>query len=111
MSGKNFVTYYVTGEGPLWKVFWLYGVIGSWALFGLFYLGLQTVGINWGLFLVSAIVMLPYTAWILTSVWMCAHNVRNLAWGDAARFVTFIWALNIGLVGGWLVSRLVVAPI
>ena len=51
--------------------------------------------------------MVPYTTWILTSVWMCARNVGNPMWGDAARFLTFIWALNVGVVGGWMLSELV----
>jgi len=40
-------------------------------------------------------------------VWMCARNVANPMWGDAARFLTFVWALNVGVVGGWMMSELV----
>ena len=109
MNPNNVVTYYLSGQGPLWRVFWLWGVVGSWILFALFYAALQTMGITWLLVVVSGIIMLPFTAWILTSVWMCARNVNNPGWGDAARFLTFIWAINIGVVGGWLLTQLVVA--
>ena len=101
------VRYYVLGKGPLWRIFWLWGVLGSWILFAAFYAALQAWGVTWGLFAVAAIIMLPYTAWIITSVWLCAHNVGNRMWGDAARFLTFIWALNVGVVGGWLLTELI----
>ena len=107
MNADNVVTHYLSGQGRLWRVFWLWGVVGSWILFAVFYTALQATGVTWALFVVSAIVMLPFTTWILTSVWMCAQNVENRMWGDAARFLTFIWALNVGVVGGWMLTRLV----
>lgn len=103
----NVVKRYLRGEGRLWSAFWLWGVVGSWILFGLFYTALQTIGVTWTLFFASAIVMVPYTTWILTSVWMCARNVGNPMWGDAARFLTFIWALNVGVIGGLMLAELV----
>ncbi len=105
----NVVKRHLRGEGRLWSVFWIWGVLGSWILFGVFYAALQAIGITWTLFFASAVVMLPYTTWILTSVWMCARNVGNPMWGDAARFLTFIWALNVGAVGGWMLSGLVLS--
>lgn len=106
MSTANVVTYYLGGQGSLWRIFWLWGVVVSWILFALFLAAVQGVGITWGLFLVSAVVMLPYTVWILASVWQCAYNCGNPFWGLAARGLTLIWALNVGLVGGYLATRL-----
>ena len=106
MSQQNVIRYYLEGHGPLWRLFWLWGVLGSWILFALFYASLQRIGVTWILFIVSAVIMVPYTTWVLTSVWMCARNVANRMWGDAARFLTFFWALNVGVVGGWMLTRL-----
>lgn len=108
MAQEKLIQYYLNGHGPLWRLFWLWGVVGSWILFAIFYTALQQVGITWGLFVVSGIIMLPYTGWVLTSVWMCAGNVGNKMWGDAARFLTIIWALNIGSVGGWMLYQLAI---
>jgi hypothetical protein len=107
MSKNNVIRYYLDGRGPLRRLFWLWGVLGSWILFALFYTALTQLGVTWGLFFVSAVIMVPYTAWVLTSVWMCATNVDNRMWGDAARFLTFFWALNVGVVGGWMLTQLV----
>lgn len=107
MRQDNVIRYYLGGQGPLWRLFWLWGVVGSWILFAVFYASLQQLGVTWTLFVVSAVIMVPYTTWVLTSVWMCAGNVANRMWGDAARFLTFVWALNVGVVGGWMLTRLV----
>lgn len=105
-SGENVVTYYWRGRGPLWKVFWLWGVLGSWILFGIFMLAMRQLGLSLPLFLVAAAIMIPYTGWILTSVWQCAHNVHQYFWSNIARFLTGIWALNVGVVGGFLLIEL-----
>ncbi len=106
---NNVVMYYLRGEGPLWRVFWLWGVVGSWILFAIFIFALQQIGVTWALVIVSAIIMLPYSVWILASVWQCAVNVGNDFWGNLARFLTAIWALNLGIVGGFLFKALIVA--
>lgn len=106
MSTANVVTYYLGGQGPLWRVFWLWGVVVSWVLFAAFLAAVRAFGITWGLFLVSGIVMLPYTVVTLAAVWQCAYNCRNTFWGLAARGLTLVWALSVGVVGGWLVMQL-----
>lgn len=103
----NVIAYYARGEGPLWRLFWLWGVLGSWILFGVFALVVTQIGLSWPLFLITAAIMVPYTTWILASVWQCAHNVGNDAWSNLARFLTGIWALNIGVVGGFLLIELI----
>lgn len=108
MHQNNVILYYLNGEGPLWKLFWLWGVLLSWVLFGLFYLASTTMGVSWGLFIISGAIMLPYSIWLLVSIWMCAGNTSNDFWGRAARFLTLIWSLNIGATAGFLLTDLVI---
>ncbi len=108
MHQNNVILYYLNGEGPLWKLFWLWGVLLSWVLFGLFYLAATTMGISWGLFIISGVIMLPYSIWLLVSIWMCAENTGFDFWGRAARFLTLIWSLNIGGTAGFLLTDLVI---
>lgn len=93
---------YWRGRGPLWKVFWLWGVLGSWILAGLFGAAWGAFGMSWGLYLVTGVVMVAYSVWILVSVWRCALNTTAEHWGQIARFLTVAWALNIVLVGAFL---------
>lgn len=108
MNENGFILYYINGRAPLWKVFWLWGVALSWALFGLFYFALSAVGINWVLFFLSGIIMLPYSVWLLVSIWMCAANTSWDFWDRAARFTTIVWALNIGVTAGLMLTELVI---
>jgi|GEM_PF-1618583 len=103
----GFLLYYADGHAPLWQVFWLWGVALSWILFGVFWVLANAMGLNWGLFTVATVVMMPYTAWILVSVWQCAFNVGNDLWGYLARALTLVWAVNIGVAAGLLLSELV----
>jgi len=107
MNAENLVVHYLSGKGPLWRLFWLWGVIGSWILFGVFYWALSNLGINWALFIIATVVMGPYTVWILASIWQCAGNVRNGMWGDLARLGTVVWAINIGVAAGLLLKELI----
>ncbi len=102
----DFLGYYAEGHAPLWKAFWLWGVVLSWILFGAFAGLANLIGLNWGLFLLATIVMVPYSAWILVSVWLCADNVTNVLWSYVARFLTVIWALNIGVAAGLLLLEI-----
>ena len=93
---------YWQGNGALGKVFWLWGVVGSWILAGIFLAAASGIGISWGLYIVTAIVMSAYTVWILVSVWRCAENAAEERWGILARALTVFWALNVLLVGAFL---------
>lgn len=106
MSTSNPVMSYWRGEGPLWRVYWLWGVAGSLVLAAVFGWGLQAFGVTWGYVFVAGIVMGFYTAWILVSVWRCADNAREAHWGQAARMLTAAWALNVVLVGLFLALEL-----
>jgi len=102
MSGSAIPTYYWRGEGPLWRVYWLWGVAGSWILAILFTLALVQFGVTAWLYSIAALVMLVYTVWILVSVWRCSWNVREEHWGLIARVLTVAWVLNVVLVGAFL---------
>lgn len=93
---------YWEGRGPLWKVFWLWGVLGSWILAGLFATVVITAGLSWPLYVITAVVMSVYTVWILVSVWRCAENASEEKWRGLARVLTVAWALNVVLVGLFL---------
>lgn len=98
----DILSIYWQGRGPLWKVFWLWGVVGSWILAALFLAAVLGLGISWPLYLVTAVIMVCYTVWILVSVWRCAENATQEHWGLIARMLTVAWALNVILVGAFL---------
>jgi hypothetical protein len=83
------------GQQPLWKVFWLYGVVVSSALIGtyLFAFVVDQVALRQ----ILVICFAPYTAWLLVSIWRCANNTHELLWSTLARFLTVAWACNAGL--------------
>ena len=107
MRTDNVIIRYLSGSERLWPLFWIWGVIGSWILFAVFYWALTSLGITWVLFIIAALIMGPYTVWILASIWQCAGNVHNALWGDLARLATVVWALNIGVTAGLLLKELV----
>lgn len=95
----SLVALYWSGRGKLWKVYWLYGVIGTWVI-GL--LG----GFAAGLFGLSArlvlAIFLPYNLWVVVSVWRCAFNGDSRIWGYIARVAVLIGfsVLLYEIVGG-----------
>ena len=99
---ESIVSYYWRGHGPLWTVYWLYGVLGSnvlaLILFFLLYRG--AVGSVW--FQIVLLLLAAYTVWIVVSVWRCAFNVEKPMYGHMARALTAAWAINALLVLGFL---------
>ncbi len=92
---------YWHGEGPLWKLYWVYGVLLS-TLGGAFILAavLQRALPVPALVLLLAIALV-YTGYILVSIWRSAFNIESdplgidrEAWGWLARALTIGWALN-----------------
>ena len=94
------------GEEPLWKVFWVYGVVISVVVIALyvvaFYDGHRAL--RQALLLCFA----AYTAWILVSVWRCASNTEEKLWGTLARFLTVAWAGNTILILTFLQLNLLI---
>jgi hypothetical protein len=96
---------YWRGDGPLWRVYWIYGVAAS-AIMSLLiavpaFFRWLTPAMLAGVLMATAI----YGQWLLVSVWRCAPNVRTNAlgirrdaWGMLARLFTVAWAISaIGL--------------
>ena len=89
------------GTTPLWRVYWIYGVLGSAALTALIVapalLGWYTTPT-----LVLALgIGLAYTLWIVVGIWRCAFNIKDEPLGiprDSlamlARWLTVAWAIN-----------------
>lgn len=84
------------GQQPLWKVFWVYGVAASCALIALYGIGFYIDRIALRQELLLGFV--PYTLWILISVWRCANNAEHESWGMMARLLTVAWACNTMLI-------------
>jgi hypothetical protein len=94
--------HYWRGEGPLWRLYWIYGVLVSTAGGTLLLTAtLYRLLSPWAI-LALVVVGLAYTVWILVSTWRCAFNIENPrvfgvereALGWLARVLTFGWALN-----------------
>lgn len=84
------------GQQPLWKVFWLYGVGVSGVLIATYLLAFLADAVALRQILVLCFV--PYTVWILVSIWRCSNNAREQFWRMLARFLTVAWACNAILI-------------
>lgn len=99
---ESFVTSYWRGHGPLWKVYWLYGVLGSNVLGAILLLLIRQGALGTFWFQIVWLLLAAYTVWIVVSVWRCAFNVENPLYGHMARALTVAWAINALLVLGFL---------
>jgi hypothetical protein len=102
----SFLTQYWRGEGPLWKVFWLYGVLASNIGVALVAWGLVTHRIGHAALAALVAILIAYTIWVLVSIWRCAGNVHYQYFGILARALTVAWALNAVMVSGFLLLEL-----
>jgi hypothetical protein len=107
----NIVRRYWAGEGPLWKIYWLYGVAVSLALTGFF----AAAGLLHWVALPGLVAMLAglalYTVWIVVSIWRCAENVEGRPfdvdpelWTWLARWLTVAWAINVAALSILLIQ-------
>lgn len=105
------------GEERLWKVFWLYTVLGSFLILFLLQF-LQAVGLSaeknghsttWILVLIGllTIFLLAYSVWTITSLWKCAFNVSWKGWGYLGRAYV-IWCVFVILLMLFNVAKLAV---
>jgi hypothetical protein len=44
------------------------------------------------------VAFIPYTVWVLVSIWRCAFNVKNELYGHMVRTLTIAWAVNVTLL-------------
>ena len=99
---ENVASYYWRGRGPLWKAYWLYGVLGSNVLALILLVLLQRGAIDSAWFQIVLLLLAAYTVWIVVSVWRCAFNVEKAMYGHMARALTVAWAINALMVLGFL---------
>lgn len=92
---------YWRGDGALWKLFWVYGVLASSAGSVLLTTAvLKRILAPPALVPLLALALL-YTGFILVAIWRNASNIASDplgidrdAWGWIARILTFGWAIN-----------------
>jgi hypothetical protein len=101
--------YYWRGHGPLWKVYWLYGVLGSNILALILFVLMQRDALGSVWFQLVLLLIAAYTTWIVVSVWRCAFNVEKPVYGQMARALTVAWAINALLVVSFLELQLLQA--
>lgn len=88
---------YLPERSPLWKVFWLYGVLPSNLLWATVAWLLEQDGL-WGATLGLLVFLLGYTAWIVAAVWKAAPKVKDSRYGVMAQALTVVWAINTVLI-------------
>lgn len=92
---------YWHGEGPLWKLFWVYGVLVSSAGGALLTATVVHRALAPAMLVLPLAIALLYTGFILVSIWRSAFNITTdplgidqETWGWIARTLTFGWAIN-----------------
>lgn len=56
---------------------------------------------------VLLLAFVPYTAWLLISIWRCADNTRERLWSTLARLLTVAWACNTTMIVVFLQINLI----
>jgi len=103
---SNFIKRCWTGTARLWQAYWLVGVLGQFVVMLLwtavtypFWRGPQD---NWWTYIVGAVLFLAYLIFASVSIWRCAPNASNPAWGALAKTVLVLsWVY--GLFSVWRV--------
>lgn len=89
---------------PLREVFWFYGVIPSSLLWATT-LAVYFSGAALTTLLLMFAVLIGYTVWIISEIWLCRHNVAKQIYGDLASLLTAAWAANTLLLSGFLLLQ------
>lgn len=87
------------GKQPLWKVFWIYGV-----LFSHLYLGTVLALYNRAGALAMSLLLLGfilYTLGIMRLVWINAFNTSKELYAYTARYLTVFWMINSILISSY----------
>lgn len=96
----NVLARYWHGFGPLWRIYWLYGVLGSAVLAAVLAIALMTSATAVQQIMLP--VLLAYTVWIVVAVWRCAPNTGKELYTHLARGLTIAWAINAAMLIGFL---------
>jgi hypothetical protein len=90
------------GATPLWRVYWIYGVVGSAILTALIVAPALLRWYTATTVIIALAIGFAYTVWIVVSIWRCAFNIEHDPLGiprDAlavlARWLTVAWAINV----------------
>ncbi len=78
------------GGERLWKVYWVVGILGGWALATL--IGSLIRGGFLTAFLGAGLAVI-YAVFTGVAIWRCAFNVRRPIWGYAARTIVLVSAI------------------
>lgn len=89
---------------PLREVFWFYGVIPSNVLWATT-LAVYFSGAALTTLLLMFALLIGYTVWIISEIWLCRHNVENQTYGDLASVLTAAWAANTLLLSAFLLLQ------
>ena len=90
------------GQRPLYKVFWLYYVLGAFVVIGAMLLFMQLAGlfpspIALALILVAVAALLAWKIWALFSIWRCAPNSSASSYKFLARAYVVFFVLTVPL--------------
>ena len=90
------------GQRPLYKVFWLYYVVGAFVVVGTFFLFIQFAGLFPSLIaptLIFAAVasLIAWKIWALVSVWRCAPSSSASTYKFLARVYVVFFVLTVPL--------------
>lgn len=99
-SGEVLFSATYRGHLPLWKVFWIYGVIFSHLYFGLILFMYNRASPALMVLLIAGFVV--YTLGIMRMVWINALNTSKEIYRFAARYLTVFWMINSILVSSYL---------
>jgi hypothetical protein len=102
MMTESFVLQSWRGAAPLWRVYWLYGVLGSAVLTVLIVAPTLMGWYTPPMVVLALAIGLVYTAWIVVSTWRCAFNIKDEPLGIPrdtlamlARWLTVAWSINV----------------
>jgi len=93
MAGNPLTTHW-RGEGSLATVFWGWGVVVSTIVTAAFVALTAAGGVAFALGQLLLLAFVPYTVWILVSVWRSAERAGTGWRAVAARWLTVAWAIN-----------------
>lgn len=92
------------GEERLWKVFWIFNVLGFYVIGFMqqVVISIESAGaLNHGygrlLTILFGLLTIIYFIWAITSLWRCAFNTGSRVWGYLGR--VFVVAVIVSLVG------------